>query len=174
MWISGLTLIVILALAVLALLALRRQGPTPVWLERLDGEGPEAVLARLRHRVEELRGMPSLFRDEDYRWLRERGFPEAARRLRRQRVELARRYLAELRELFEQVHALHAHLAAAVEPDLTASAALRFRLRWTGARLMLPLSLFRLNLGPLEALGQALAGSFAGLEQQASAAAVGI
>lgn len=173
MWISGLTLIVILALAVLALQALRRQGPTPVWLERLDVEGPEAVLAGLRHRAEELQALPALFRDEDYRWLQDQGFPEAARTLRRQRVELARRYLAELREVFEQLHALHARLAPAVEPDRTAAAALSFRLRWAVAYWLLPLNRYRLQLGRLNPLGQTLTTSLAAFENLAVPALAG-
>jgi len=172
MWISGLTLIVILALAVLALQALRRRGPTPVWLDRLDGEGPEAVLATLRQRVEELRAMPSLFRDGDYRWLRERGFPEAARRLRRERVRLARRYLRELRQAFELAHALHERLSPRAEPDRTAAAALSFRLRWTAAYLLLPLSLLQLRLAGLASFGEDVAASLRALDRPAVAVPV--
>ena len=170
MWFFGFTLIVILVLAILAVQTLRRRDPGPDWQAKLAGAGSEAVLAELRGRVAELRSMPSLFRDEDYRWLRASGFPEAARRLRRQRVALAGDYLRELREVFEQAHALHALLAPATEPDLTAAAALRFRLRWTVAMLLLPLSLFRLNLGYLESLSQTLAGSFNVLGQRAISA----
>ena len=173
MWLFWLTIFVILALAVLAVHALRRRGPAQNWDGRLAGEGQEAVLAGLHQRVVELRSMPSLFRDDDYRWLRERGQPDLARLLRRQRVALAGEYLLALKELFEEIHALHAHLAPGAESDLTAATALRFRLRWIAVRLLLPFSRVRLNLGRLEALGQALDGSFAGLERRAAGAPAG-
>ena len=167
MWFFGFTLIVILVLAILAVQTLRRRDPGPDWQAKLAGAGPEDILAELRGRVVELRSMPSLFRDEDYRWLRASGFPEAARRLRRQRVALAGDYLRELREVFEQAHALHERLSPGAETDRTAAAALRFRLRWTAAYALLPLNLWQLRLSGLASFGEEIAASLRALDRPA-------
>lgn len=153
MWEIILATLLVLFLAGVFLYSLRRR-PAVDWPARIAAEGEPAVVAGLQSRVDMLGALGSLFHDDDYRWLLERGLREAARTLKRRRVRLARRYLRELRDTFEQLLSLYSFLAAGQNPapaerDQAAAMALRFRLKWAGAYCLLPLNYARLNLAGL-------------------------
>jgi hypothetical protein len=122
---------------------------------------PERLLETFNEHLATLRHLSSLFRDDDYLWLRhEMGLAAAARDLKRRRIRLARDYLKLMQEDFNRLSAIH-HLITpdgeSVETvDQLAAMSLRFRYRIRLAHLLLPLNYVRLNLSPLADLNRAL------------------
>jgi len=154
MWQAILVTGVVLGLAVLAAAALRRR-PVPLEFRALLADGaadPHAALDAIVPAGDVLAAVPALFRDDDYRWLRdEAGLAAEAECLKRRRIRLARLYLRELRDQFERLLALSEHLdrQGLLGPEartLSAETALRFRWRvfWAGA--LLPLQHVRFHL----------------------------
>jgi hypothetical protein len=128
-----------------------RAAPDRLWEDLL---APHAALGT---------SLRSLFRDDDYRWLRsQEGLAPPAQELKRRRIRLARRYLSRLRGDFGVLLVLHGLLAreGKVSPevqDQVAALALRFQFKITLAMGLLPLNYLRLNLSPLRDLCDASA-----------------
>lgn len=166
--------LIVAGLAGVSVYALRRRSSTQA-LEAslLEGDFSDVRLVDLVMPHEAVFvSMQSLFRDEDYYWLRdEQGLKVQAELLKRRRIRLARRYLQLLREDFDRLVLLHGFLVKAgvvgqAQQDEVATMALKFKVKIMMAALMLPLNYVRLNLSAMEEFSRMFQGIAGQVRQQ--------
>ncbi|MBN2433196.1 MAG: hypothetical protein JXQ27_17130 [Acidobacteria bacterium] len=152
---------VVVTLALLSALALRgRRDLREIRQTLAEAQvTPERLLETFNDHLATLRHLSSLFRDDDYHWLRqELGLSAAARTLKHRRIRLARAYLRLMLEDFNRLSTIHHVLASEATAqdsrDQVAAMTLRVKFRIYLACLLLPLNYVRLNLSPLADLSR--------------------
>jgi len=150
--------VVVFILAAVSVYALRKRRDLQEMKEALADTNVNRVklLEIMSTDEDKFVNLPSLFRDDDYIWLKnEVELKNQARILKNRRIRLARQYLRLIRNEFDRLICLHNFISTlgmtgGEDRDRAASLALMFKYRILLAYWLLPLNYVRLNLSALE------------------------